>query len=768
MPTYYIDYVNGNDAADGSTFATGGLPSVGPWKSITTGATAARIAPGDIIKIAKSPDPSDIGVTGTWTDGPLPQLKSIVSSTHDTPITINVTSHGYSDGDIIFVNGHTVNTYANGLFPITGVSTHAFTLVDSVGAGLTGPNTGTVCKYDSAVVELNSSVTQTIDNCDLPWTGSDAAKVTVTNDTADWKEGYSSSKFACGATLGVEKVAYRSFASLDLSGYQQVSFWVKNSVALAAGDFQIKLCSDTAGDTPQNTIDIPAIPSINMWAPFTVNTAGALYNGVQSVALYQAVDKGAMNLWVDNIIACKASASADSLSLTSLISTNSLAQGGTEGWYGIQSIKGRLVVLDNYPSSLPTNIRGWAGTSVTGPTYKRETVKTTLLTSATALGEYLTDVGTMAGGDISYQGGYDVSSGDQNGETFYDGQNGFGYGLYSSRNNIVINRLNFVRYNIGMSFVSLVYQTKVTNIQSLNNNSVCGLCINTASNIIFSNIASICNNRISGISSFSIGSTTSGWSGNHKFVLISNLNNNGVGNVAAGLSLFNTHNCVFDEITLCANNYPIGIDFEGSSLNVIRKVHTKGNNRYSGTLSALEYRAVVHGLTGNNLIINGTFDEGIRGDGQFFIYHGGDDRIYVQNTKYVYGCYAIGNFQTGTKHGSIGAWAFTLTNTTRDINYPFLYKLARFEVHNGVAISAKVWFKKSHATNISAKLVLPGLQVAGIDTDQTATKADDTDWQELEVTGTPSADGIVEIEAMIYCAATSAYVYIDSEMTITS
>ena len=59
--TFYLDYVNGNDAWAGDSFAAGH-----PWKTITTGCGAADIAPGDIIRIAKSPAPSSIG-NGTWT-----------------------------------------------------------------------------------------------------------------------------------------------------------------------------------------------------------------------------------------------------------------------------------------------------------------------------------------------------------------------------------------------------------------------------------------------------------------------------------------------------------------------------------------------------------------------------------------------------------------------------------------------------------------------------------------------------------------------------
>lgn len=50
MAIKYIDLYNGDDANNGDSWATA-------WKTITNGATAARIFPGDEIRISKTPDP---------------------------------------------------------------------------------------------------------------------------------------------------------------------------------------------------------------------------------------------------------------------------------------------------------------------------------------------------------------------------------------------------------------------------------------------------------------------------------------------------------------------------------------------------------------------------------------------------------------------------------------------------------------------------------------------------------------------------------------
>ena len=61
MATFYLDFANGNDANDGSSWAQA-------WKTITAGPTAARIAPGDIVRIAETEAPTSLG-NGTWTLG---------------------------------------------------------------------------------------------------------------------------------------------------------------------------------------------------------------------------------------------------------------------------------------------------------------------------------------------------------------------------------------------------------------------------------------------------------------------------------------------------------------------------------------------------------------------------------------------------------------------------------------------------------------------------------------------------------------------------
>jgi hypothetical protein len=61
MATFHIDLVNGNDANTGVDWANA-------WLTVNSGATAARIAPGDLIKISKTGDPVSLAQTAQWTN----------------------------------------------------------------------------------------------------------------------------------------------------------------------------------------------------------------------------------------------------------------------------------------------------------------------------------------------------------------------------------------------------------------------------------------------------------------------------------------------------------------------------------------------------------------------------------------------------------------------------------------------------------------------------------------------------------------------------
>lgn len=83
-------------------------------------------------------------------------IKAIASSTNATPIVVTATSHGFTNGDLVFIDGHTTNTAANGFWRIANQATNTFELTNpitssnAVGNGVGGA-TGYAINYGPSV-----------------------------------------------------------------------------------------------------------------------------------------------------------------------------------------------------------------------------------------------------------------------------------------------------------------------------------------------------------------------------------------------------------------------------------------------------------------------------------------------------------------------------------------------------------------------------------------------------------------------------------------
>lgn len=444
MAIFYVDFEGGNDANDGLSFAN-------RWKTIATGASAARIAPGDTIRIMASPDPTSLGINGTWTSEPQQLAVAPASSTNATPIVITRNNHGLVTGDTVVITGHTVNTNANGTWTVTNLTSNTFSLDGSVGNGVGGA-TGTIRKITNSIVTLASELNQTLACTGYRTVWVASSNVTATLLTTDFKEHNQSDSIAIAAGFTTGLAAYKAIGStLDLSGYQQVSFWIKQTAGTLAtnGQITLRLCSDTAGVTTVDTINVPAISILNVWNCFTVDLATNLGSAIQSIALYVATDLGAQTFLINNIIACKASSADDSLCLQSLIGKN-------DGyWFPIMSIVGTRVMLGQPFPILPNSavLGGYYGVSETVTTYKREPISLGQSAAATASSNLVNDNGT-SGNPIIYSGGWnrtDMST--QVSKTYYSVNNGTGNGLSATnRAFITFEKMGLINFLIGCSF----------------------------------------------------------------------------------------------------------------------------------------------------------------------------------------------------------------------------------------------------------------------------------------------------------------------------
>lgn len=736
MATFFVDFEGGNDTLDGLTFAN-------RWKTFTSGATAARIAPGDTIRSMGSLLQTNTGVTGLFTDGPLADTVAITSSTNAAPIVITQAAHGRTTGDTSVVTGHTVNTNANGTWELTVIDANTYSLDGSVGNGV-GAATGTTRLRNNTRIKLSAALTKNIASCQNR--GESLAPVrSLWVASTDATAVYATSNFKCSdvadsiavlAAFTTGKAAYFATGVLDLSLYQGVSFWVLQFAGTAAieGDVSLRLCSDTAGATTVHTISIGPMGATGSWKRVYVNTGAALGAAIQSVALYVDVDRGAQTFIVNNIIAIKANG-ADNLNLASLIGKNTAG----ETWAGIQSINGTRVMLDMDTSSTPTTttLRGYSGTTETVAIWKRETIKLTPNT-----GQTVNDSGTE-NSFISYQGGWDrTDMSVRNLETWLDGQNGTAAGLtLSSRSFVDVSLFGFVNFTNGL-ILSSSTNCKFTDIVS-NNNDV---AFSTGSAGLNNTLTRVSGNYCtSSISAFSFAANT----------IVNGLtaNNNAGSSVQINLA----DNCyIYDFIG--NNNAVAGIDFIGGS-----------NNYVFGGSTRLNKVSSIINNKGSNFLRKFTMSEAVSVSGQLAF---GNSQICSEHHNNV-----IGDHRIFTDGGTIRSetvvrdtasgisWALPPTSANRSSLYPLSLPLVARAVNANALVTVKAKMLRT-STALTMQLVCKGGQIAGVTaTVSTAMTAAIGTWQEVTITFTPTEAGIVQITAEAW-GGTSNIGYVDN-MTFT-
>ncbi len=596
----------------GDVVPFGGSSWADAWKTITAGATAARIAAGDVVRIAKSPAPVSLGQNATFeacdaAKGGLPATANIQSSTNTSPISIRRDNHGYASGDIIHIVGHTTNYTANGTWVVTKTDNNNITLDGSVGVG-TGGATGTVQRINGACAVLTTAVTQGIDDCEGGW-------ATPNSSTLTYPAGRNGQaiKIVKSSPGNNALCAYKTITSVDLSGYQAISFWIYLTTAISVTtSWKICLCDDAAGTSIQNTFLLPAIPA-SKWVPITISLEGGnLYNGVQSIALYSgSTGVSTSGITLDNFNAV----TVPGLELRHLISKNSLAVGGTEGFIPLKAIVGKILIMDSP--------RGYYGSSESVNLYYRETIKLLAAEETTKAGS--------AGKLIQYLGGYNTSNSIADGETYLDSckqyavltmnhaythfdrispvrssANGINIavslvtggdindavgnytsGLRSAGAVVTINSLRRANYNTNYGLRVDSGTLTIETIGQINSDGIYGIYL--VGSLVVTEIGQACNNNSTGIFA------SAGWlncpaitkissNGDYGIQLtnvlrsrigtISDVSKNSIGIRITGESIYNEIN----EITSCIDNTTYGLVFDEFAFeNYVGKIITSGN-----------------------------------------------------------------------------------------------------------------------------------------------------------------------------------------------
>jgi hypothetical protein len=639
MSIFYIDLVNGNDSNDGTSWALA-------WKTITNGATIARIAPGDEIRIAKTSNPVSIG-NATWNN---------CSKT------------------VTLANARTINLF----------------------------------------------------DCESGFTASNGAAVGTT--TMRKQGSIASSITPPASTATGTKYAYKTITAVDLSGLTAISFWFQFAAVVATGNFKICLCSDTSGDTIVDTFPIPALPFYGVYIPLTLSRIGGGYLGssIQSIAIYSdtVAPTGSKTILLDNIMACY----SGGLSLQSLISKNGNAKDGLEGYYAIQSIVGTTVLLDNGPGTLANAGRGYSGVTEIVETFLREGFKTDQPQYSNSNINVVNNSGTESA-FIKYTGGWNTSTNEQDGETFFDGLSGYGYGwVSSSKQYWSMDYINFYRYNYGVNVNNNRYLVNIKNIRAGNCSGygiyLSGFCIKVDQVFNANNCTS------NGIYILNASDGT--------FSVIREAH----GNLLSNIIFYNAYSNTI-KYAKCYNSARAGFEFILSNNNTVVSAVTQ----YNITAS------IIFDFVGNNAFLNPSLSEsntvstnGQGSDASLTILN--DDSVEDNNWMYFY--LGTANWQTLVVHESDpGAWLVSPV-TGRSLSYPIKIKIAEVAVNASSQVTVTTWAKMADSSG-GVKLIINDHSHLGI-TETYDTKSADTDWEQLSIQFTPTQKGVVDVYAYFWNA----------------
>lgn len=620
-------------------------------------------------------------------------------------------------------------SYANRAATIEAIATPAVGDVVRIKATAAATALGSsTWTNNSSTVTIPSSLTSNITLCENAWTAS--TNVTATLNNAVFKQGSNSSSLAIAAAFTTGLAAYFATGTIDLSGFNQISLWVRTNLAVAAGVLQIKLCSDTAGATPVNSIDLPAIQPTNTWHAVTVDTGGALGSSIKSVALYANSDPGTVTVLLDNILACLAPSSATCITLNSIISKNTTG----EGWWSPQSINGTSLTLDKAINSLPSGAAVYRGVTETVAT----SVRACFMKNVTAVGTLcLTPpvTGTNAG-LITYSGGWnrtDMST--RVDYTFFAGRNGAGvcFGTPAAKNYLKFEYVGSVRHTNGYLITannSFEYFDNLHVTNSNGNSAASSGCYTLGvSNFWLTACSGGVNNTLGRNSSFSNGYIQSCSPTN------AGMYSDGVSETYSNINLKQT-GVIFQTFFGADQKFYNCTSSGGSS--------TFDFPQWNGNVTCFdcswgEATRVSSQLTGSNIMVYSEKEGGTLGTNPIY-----SDGLTMG--------YDLGNTR----------WFMSPTSANRNSIYP-----GELLVAPGIACNANALVTVSAViqrtnTGLTGKLVLKGGQIAGVDNDVTATAAGGANVDEtLTITFTPTTTGVVDIVAQAYGGTTFSF-YIKS------
>lgn len=143
-----------------------------------------------------------------------------------------------------------------------------------------------------------------IEDCEDAWTNDALTSCNV--DAADYKVGAGSIKAINPGGAGVTTLLCHEFGlGLNLSTYDAMLLWLKDSVGVTLNLLQMLLDDTAACTSPIESLQVRALTAATWTRVFLPFADPSLLATIGSVGLYQVTDLAARNTWMDDIRALK-------------------------------------------------------------------------------------------------------------------------------------------------------------------------------------------------------------------------------------------------------------------------------------------------------------------------------------------------------------------------------------------------------------------------------------------------------------------------------
>ncbi len=668
--------------------------------------------------------------------------------------------------------------------------------INSASSGLTGGDTVRIMKSSdptslgsctwsnsTRTVILPTAATAHINACDSGWTVTTNVTATYPTTATDLKYGSAHLQLAIAAGFTTGKVAYAPCSTVDLSGYQQISLFFRNNIAIAANTLYIDLCSDLTGDVPVVSFVIPAKGAHSQYiSPFTFDYGANLPNNINSIAFRAAIDPGALTIYVDHIIACKNKSSDDSITLNSIIGLNTESE---PEWFPIRNINGTTIELDT-----ATN---WVGSAGSITTYKLEPIRLQDIIATMPTGNnnsYITGWNSLSNGAVNtgpirFEFGYDTTDmSTQTGFTVVDFQTYSGRSTTSEGEYLLVDKIVNIRTNqitaaitgstptyleygtvhyvqpisfsFGGSLATLIFDKMF--VTAFENSST-----NAAERVI-GNVLSCKYNRYKSLADFNFYLYS-------RYLNIKNVTSHGLynefGNINEGLiDTFNSNH------TGNLTNAPIELRFPIVNLR-IKNFHVLNSGSITNVV-ILNVSSEVNMSIGKLTLVNSTVSSIFSTSSNY-----SEQQVFIQdynNTGVGMGKFEYGSLTTttsGTHSGTGVAWELAISgNYMKPYNRADYYKVQNFKVAD-IPVKAnklhtvKLWAKRGYTATKGCLFVKPS--AIGIDDYVISeTSGSANTWEELTITFTPTVNSIAEIYAAgQYDAANASQKYTFDDLSVT-